>query len=78
MTKAHKEIALFLVQLADKESVTETQIIREVAEKTQELLAHLRFVTVSLFGTKLLVAWKVFCYLLQFCIGQLKFSLRNI
>lgn len=61
MTKAHKEIALFLVQLADRESVTETQIIREVAEKTQELLAHLRFVTVSLFGTKLPVEWKTFC-----------------
>ncbi|XP_075210927.1 putative DENN domain-containing protein 10 B [Lycorma delicatula] len=42
MTKAHKEIALFLVQLADKENVTETTIIREIDNKTQELLSQLR------------------------------------
>lgn len=41
MTKAHKEIALFLVQLAEKESVKEAQIINEIAEKTKELLTHL-------------------------------------
>ncbi|XP_054266790.1 putative DENN domain-containing protein 10 B isoform X2 [Macrosteles quadrilineatus] len=42
MTKAHKEIALFLVQLADREGITEAQIVREVADKTQDLLSHLR------------------------------------
>lgn len=50
MTKAHKEIALFLVQLAERENVTESQIVREVADKTQELLTHLRYST-SFFTT---------------------------
>lgn len=43
MTKAHKEIALFLVQLAERDNFTEAQIIREIADKTQELLSHLRY-----------------------------------
>lgn len=42
MTKAHKEIALFLVQLADKENITEAAIIKEIGNKTQELLSQLR------------------------------------
>uniref|UniRef100_A0A1B6LK26 UDENN domain-containing protein n=1 Tax=Graphocephala atropunctata TaxID=36148 RepID=A0A1B6LK26_9HEMI len=42
MTKAHKEIALFLVQMAEREDLAEAQIVSEVADKTQELLAHLR------------------------------------
>ncbi|XP_046689010.1 putative DENN domain-containing protein 10 B [Homalodisca vitripennis] len=45
MTKAHKEIALFLVQLAEREDLAESQIVSEVADKTQELLAHIRSLT---------------------------------
>ncbi|XP_011307542.1 protein FAM45A [Fopius arisanus] len=42
MTKTHKEIALFLVQLSENQANTEAQIIHEIAEKTQDLLNQLR------------------------------------
>ncbi|XP_012289016.1 putative protein FAM45B [Orussus abietinus] len=41
MTKTHKEIALFMVQLCEKQC-TESQIISEIAEKTQILLEQLK------------------------------------
>ncbi|KAF4532593.1 hypothetical protein B566_EDAN013371 [Ephemera danica] len=42
MTKSHKEIALFLVQLSENTSLGEQQIIRAIADKTADLLAQLR------------------------------------
>ncbi|KAK0161602.1 hypothetical protein PV327_010057 [Microctonus hyperodae] len=45
MTKTHKEIALFIVQLCDNNLTTEPQIISEIAEKTQELLNQLKTLT---------------------------------
>lgn len=42
MTKTHKDIAVFMVQLADNPTVSETQMIREVADKTLELLNQLK------------------------------------
>ncbi|XP_011501316.1 PREDICTED: protein FAM45A-like [Ceratosolen solmsi marchali] len=41
MTKTHKEIALFMVQLCENQSLTEVQIISEIADKTQDLLNQL-------------------------------------
>ncbi|XP_034952294.1 putative DENN domain-containing protein 10 B [Chelonus insularis] len=41
MTKTHKEIALFMIQLSEKNSLSETQIIQEIADKTQDLLNQL-------------------------------------
>jgi hypothetical protein len=41
MTKTHKEIALFLVQLSENDSLSETQVISEIADKTQDLLNQL-------------------------------------
>jgi len=41
MTKTHKEIALFMVQLCENQNYTETQIISEISDKTQELLNQL-------------------------------------
>ena len=43
MTKTHKDIAVFMVQLADNESLSEQQVVREIADKTRELLNQLRF-----------------------------------
>lgn len=40
MTKTHKDIAVFMVQLADNAS--ESRIIKDIAEKTQELLNQLK------------------------------------
>lgn len=42
MTKIHKEIALFLVQLGEIEGASEIQILKEIADKTEELLINLR------------------------------------
>ncbi|RZF38158.1 hypothetical protein LSTR_LSTR005519 [Laodelphax striatellus] len=42
MTKAHKEIALHLVQLAEDENIPEKVVIEEIDKKTQELLTQLR------------------------------------
>lgn len=41
MTKTHKEIALFMVQLCENQSYTEAQIISEINDKTQDLLNQL-------------------------------------
>lgn len=42
MTKTHKEIALFMVQLCENHSYTEAQIISEISDKTQDLLNQLK------------------------------------
>ncbi|KAF7994770.1 hypothetical protein HCN44_004242 [Aphidius gifuensis] len=42
MTKTHKEIALFMVQLCENISYNETQIINEIGDKTQDLLNQLK------------------------------------
>ncbi|XP_034177230.1 DENN domain-containing protein 10 [Osmia lignaria lignaria] len=42
MTKTHKEIALFMVQLSENQSYTEVQIISEINDKTQDLLNQLK------------------------------------
>ncbi|XP_003706599.1 DENN domain-containing protein 10 [Megachile rotundata] len=42
MTKTHKEIALFMVQLSENQSYTEAQIISEINDKTQDLLNQLK------------------------------------
>jgi hypothetical protein len=44
MTKTHKDIAVFMVQLAENESLSEQQVAREIADKTRELLNQLRSV----------------------------------
>lgn len=44
MTKTHKDIALFMVQLAENESLSEQQVAQEIADKTTELLNQLRSV----------------------------------
>jgi hypothetical protein len=44
MTKTHKDIAVFMVQLSENESLSEQQVVREIADKTRELLNQLRFV----------------------------------
>ncbi|KAL2718918.1 DENN domain-containing protein 10-like [Vespula squamosa] len=41
MTKTHKEIALFMVQLCENQASTESQIISEINEKTKDLLNQL-------------------------------------
>lgn len=41
MTKTHKEIAMFMVQLCENQSLTESQVISEIADKTQDLLNQL-------------------------------------
>jgi len=38
MSKAHKEIALFMVRLAEDDSLTDQQVIKEISDKTKELL----------------------------------------
>lgn len=40
MTKTHKEIAIFMVQLCEN-SYTEAQVVSEIADKTQDLLNQL-------------------------------------
>jgi hypothetical protein len=42
MTKVHKDIALFMVQLSESE-LTEEQIIKALSDRTKELLNQLRF-----------------------------------
>ncbi|KAK7792192.1 hypothetical protein R5R35_005146 [Gryllus longicercus] len=41
MTKTHKDIAVFMVQLAERDNVQEQQVIKEIADKTKELLNQL-------------------------------------
>ncbi|KAL6263311.1 hypothetical protein P5V15_006109 [Pogonomyrmex californicus] len=41
MTKTHKEIALFMIQLCENQNYTEAQIISEISDKTQDLLNQL-------------------------------------
>ncbi|XP_011259085.1 protein FAM45A isoform X2 [Camponotus floridanus] len=41
MTKTHKEIALFMVQLCENQNYTEAQIISEISDKTKDLLNQL-------------------------------------
>lgn len=41
MTKTHKEIALFMVQLCENQTYSEAQIISEINDKTQDLLSQL-------------------------------------
>lgn len=41
MTKTHKEIALFMVQLCENPNYTEAQIISEISDKTHDLLNQL-------------------------------------
>lgn len=42
MTKTHKDIALFMVQLSENPNLEEHEVISEVANKTKELLAQLK------------------------------------
>jgi hypothetical protein len=44
MTKTHKDVAVFMVQLSENEGLSEQQVVREIADKTRELLNQLRFV----------------------------------
>ncbi|KAG8034037.1 hypothetical protein G9C98_008518 [Cotesia typhae] len=54
MTKTHKEIALFMIQLCEKTS-NESQITNEIADKTQDLLNQLKNIaTVEDSGKKIL------------------------
>ena len=41
MTKTHKEIALFMVQLSENQSIRETQVISSITDKTKDLLNQL-------------------------------------
>jgi len=41
MTRTHKEIAFFLVQLAQNEALPERQVISSIATKTNDLLNQL-------------------------------------
>ncbi|XP_043470901.1 DENN domain-containing protein 10-like [Leptopilina heterotoma] len=47
MTKTHKEIALFLVQLSENQTYSEAQIITEIADKTRDLLSQLTSIAKS-------------------------------
>lgn len=42
MTKTHKDIAMFMVQLAENPDISEVQVVKEISNKTQELLNYLR------------------------------------
>lgn len=42
MTKTHKDIAMFMVQLAENASLSEMQVIAEITNKTEELLGYLK------------------------------------
>lgn len=42
MTKTHKDIALFIVQLSENPNMDDGQVVEEIAKKTQELLDQLR------------------------------------
>ncbi|XP_050574871.1 DENN domain-containing protein 10-like isoform X1 [Bombus affinis] len=46
MTKTHKEIALFMIQLSENQSYVESQIISEINDKTQDLLNQLKSLAV--------------------------------
>ncbi|XP_064483896.1 DENN domain-containing protein 10-like [Ornithodoros turicata] len=45
MSKTHKEIAMFMVRQADNENVSDQDLIRDIATKTQELLSNLKRAT---------------------------------
>lgn len=42
MTKHHKNIAVFMVQLLEKKGLTERDIVYEISQKTKELIGNLR------------------------------------
>lgn len=42
MNKTHKDLAVFIVQLAENSEMTEQQIIQEINVKTRELLTNLK------------------------------------
>ena len=42
MTKAHKEIALFMVQLCENDDESKVPIINEIADKTRDLINQLK------------------------------------
>lgn len=42
MTKIHKDIAMYMVQLAENTTQTESQVIKEITNKTNQLLNYLR------------------------------------
>ena len=44
MTKTHKDIALFMVQLTEKKGFTERDVMQEISRKTKELIENLRSV----------------------------------
>ena len=58
MTKMHKEIAMFLVQLTEREGLTERDVMQEITRKTKELMETLRL-GISLFT---LTFNEAFCY----------------
>jgi len=47
MTKTHKDIALFMVQLSEKKSLTERDIMQEIGRKTKELIENLRWILLT-------------------------------
>lgn len=42
MTKTHKDIALFMVQLTEKDNLTERDFMQEISRKTKDLIDHLK------------------------------------
>ncbi|XP_052101508.1 DENN domain-containing protein 10-like [Mytilus californianus] len=47
MGKLHKDTAMFMVQCAEKEDVTDEQLIKEIASKTRELINNLKSLSVT-------------------------------
>ena len=43
MTKVHKDIALFMVQLSENSNMEENEIIEKIAKKTEELRSQFRY-----------------------------------
>lgn len=61
MTKTHKEIALFMVQLSENQSYTESQIISEINDKTRDLLSQLTsLATVQVPDGRMMIAAQTF------------------
>jgi hypothetical protein len=44
MTKTHKDIALFMVQLTERSGFTERDVMQEISRKTKDLIETLRSV----------------------------------
>lgn len=42
MTKTHKDVAVFVVQLVQKRTLTERDIMQEIGRKTKELIENLK------------------------------------